>query len=96
MGNIPLPPRFNTGAAAYPRNITAAYATDGNTGQAQTLSFNVTSLPDGILSLGFIKLPQMAMTILVNLRQLFWVKILSLSSRLLLVIEWCKFQFNPA
>lgn len=38
---------FNNGAAAYPRNITAAYMTDGNTGQAQTLSFNVTSLPDG-------------------------------------------------
>ncbi len=36
---------FNDGAAAYPRNITAAYATDGNTGQAQTISFNVTSLP---------------------------------------------------
>ena len=32
---------FNNGAAAYPRNITAAYMTDGNTGQAQTLSFNV-------------------------------------------------------
>ena len=38
---------FNNGSTAYPRNITAAYATDGNTGQAQTLTFNVTSLPDG-------------------------------------------------
>ena len=38
---------FNNGAAAYPRNITAAYISDGNTEQAQTLSLIVTSLPDG-------------------------------------------------
>ena len=78
---------FNDGAAAYPRNITAAYATDGNTGQAQTLSFNVTSLPDGDPKFRFIKLPQMEVTILVHLRQLICVKIRSLSRRFRLVIE---------